>query len=248
MIIEVLLITGEEHRRPLLQCLRRLTAGQVSVLTPAGLSCEGWVHDPHSTGEDTVVIDRRVLPTTALAGVITALDYVQPFDLAHVHPDDQPFVAQEMTAFLRSWLAGLTCPVTDRPTPTALSGSAADPSVWFAAAATIGICDRRWLPCAPGRRRTVTVVDGSVVDGSSIRLGAVDAVTEAALELVKAAGISAARLVFLEPPAVAGRPGCNGLPALVSAEPWWYRPADSTVAAMLSAMVSPQRASAAVGR
>jgi hypothetical protein len=39
-----------------------------------------------------------------------------------VAPADRPYVAAEMTAFLRSWLARLECPVLNPPTANCLSG------------------------------------------------------------------------------------------------------------------------------
>ena len=42
---------------------------------------------------------------------------MQPGDLTHIVPADREYVAQEMNAFLLSWLATLPCPVLNRPDP-----------------------------------------------------------------------------------------------------------------------------------
>lgn len=87
----------------------------VRVLEPAGLSVPGWVHDPHHPRADLMVIDGAACPAGRLTAVRDALGEVTPQDLPHVGTADREFVAAEMSAFLRSWLAGLDCPVTGHP-------------------------------------------------------------------------------------------------------------------------------------
>jgi hypothetical protein len=215
----ILVIAGRQTARAIRESLRTLKADHVSVITPADLSHSGWIHDPHSPPQDTVVIDESVLSTTCLRAVLPALDYVQPFDLPHVHPADQVFVGQEMTAFLRSWLNGLPCEVLDPPTPTALSGRAADPAVWLKAAATLGIPDRRWTPWPRIRGRSVCVVSDRVIHTSS------DNMSTAASALTRAAQVAAAQLTFLDD---------GGTPVLVAAAPWWHQPSPDIIAALLA--------------
>lgn len=105
------------------------------MLEPSGLSAPGWAHDPENPAGDRLVIDGEIHPPGRLATVITALDAVQSFDLPDVRAADRGFVASEMTAFLRTWLGTLTCPVLDHPTMLALSGAASDRAVWSKAAA-----------------------------------------------------------------------------------------------------------------
>ena len=95
----------------------------IRILEPAELSVPGWSHNPESPREDRLVVAGEIHRAGRLTAVITAIDAVEPFDLPHVRTEDRGFVASEMTAFLRSWLLTLACPVLDRPTTLALSGA-----------------------------------------------------------------------------------------------------------------------------
>jgi hypothetical protein len=214
-----LIVTGRAGARILRRSMRALDADDVAIVTPADLSHAGWGHDPHAPQGDSLAIAGSVYSTACLRGVLTAIDCVQPHDLPHVHPDDQTFVGQEMTAFLRSWLDTLPCPVLDQPTPIALSGPAGDPGAWASAAEAAGVSDRRWEPWSRLKGRSVTVVGGRAVRPGS------DAVTAAALALVDGVKATAAHLTFIDD---------GDTPALVQAGPWWLRPSTPTMAALLA--------------
>lgn len=197
-----------------------LPAGNVSVLDPAGLSAPGWVHDPADPRGDRIVIDGEAFPASRLATVITAIDEVSPGDVPHVRTADRQFVAAEMTAFLRSWLATLACPVVDPPTTLALSGRASDREAWSAAAAAAGVTDRLAFPARGTRVSTVTVVAGRIA-GPRPATG----LASAALAVTAAAGVTGARLTFTDDTSV---------PALRGAVPWWYAPGPCALRALLA--------------
>jgi hypothetical protein len=188
----------------------------VAVLEPAGLSAPGWAHDPDEPGEDRLVADGVIGPARQLTAVITALDAVAPSDLPHVVAGDRGFVAAEMTAFLRSWLRTLACPVLDRPTVLALSGSAGDRTLWSRAAAELGIPDRQATPAPRTRTRAVTVIAGRVIGPAP------EPAAAAALSLTRAAGVTAAHLTFTDDGHL-----CGGAP-------WWQRPTPAALRALLA--------------
>src|SRR5262245_49828372 len=124
-------------------------------LGPADLSVAGWRHyvgGPPRAGAAAAVAGGRPVETAAISGVLTRLPRVAEADLAHVVAADRAYAAAEMTAFLLSWLAALTCPVLNRPTPGCLSGPSWWPEQWAAAAARVGI------PTRPMRRLAAPAV------------------------------------------------------------------------------------------
>lgn len=213
----ILLILRRGARRPLGLATRGAPA--VTVLEPSGLSAPGWAHDPDEPQGDRLVADGEILPAGRLSGVITAIDDVTPADLPHVRTEDRGFVAAEMTAFLRSWLDTLACPVLDRPTALALCGAAGDRAVWSRAAAELAVPDRQGAPVPVLRARAVTVVAGRVVGPAP------EPAAATALALAKAADVTAARLTFAD--------DADEL-ALYRAAPWWHAPSPAALRALLA--------------
>jgi hypothetical protein len=215
----ILLILGRGARRRF-----ELTRGDaqrsygVTVLEPSALSVPGWAHDPENPRDDRLVLDGEVLPAGRLTAVITALDAVEPFDLPHVQTEDRAFIATEMTAFLRSWLLALTCPVFDHPTSLALSGSAGDPAVWSRAATALGVPDRQATPTPRMVTHAVTLVAGRIVGVAP------EPAAATALSLAQAANVTAVRLTLTND---ADRP------ALCTAAPWWHTSGPPALRAML---------------
>jgi hypothetical protein len=216
----ILLIVGRGVRRPL-----GLAAGHVPgpagvrVLEPSGLSTPGWAHDPENPAEDRLVIDGEVQPAGRLTAVITGLDAVQPFDLPDVRAEDRAFVASEMTAFLRTWLGTLTCPVLDRPTALALSGAAGDHAVWSKAAAALAVPDCQATPAPRTRTHAVTVAAGRVVGPAP------EPAAATALALTRVANVTAARLRLTDDARE---------PAFCEAVPWWYGPSPAALRVLLA--------------
>jgi hypothetical protein len=165
------------------------------------------------------VLDGEIRPARQLTAVITVLDDVTPADLPHVRAEDRCFVASEMTAFLRSWLQTLACPVLDPPTALALSGAAGDRATWSRATALLAVADRQASAVPRIRTRAITVIGGRVI-------GPAPAPTAAtALSLVQAAGVTAARLTLADD---------ADEPALYAAAPWWYAPSPAALRALLT--------------
>jgi hypothetical protein len=216
----ILLILQRGARRPL--GLAPGTApGQpaVAVLEPSGLSARGWAHDPDMPREDRLVVDGEICPARQLTAVITALDAVAPSDLPHVRAGDRCFVASEMTAFLRSWLQTLACPVLDPPTALALSGTACDRAVWSRATAELAVPDRQATHVPMMRTRAVTVIADRVVGPAP------EPAAATALSLAQAAGVTAARLTLTDD---------AHEPALCEAAPWWHAPTPAALRALLA--------------
>ena len=192
---------------------------RVAVLEPSALSVPGWSHDPENPRKDRLVTGGEEYPVSELTAVITSLDAVTPFDLPDVQAEDRGFVASEMTAFLRSWLQTLACPVLDPPTALALSGAADDRAVWSKAAAALAVADRQAIPTPVMRTHTVTVVAGQVIGPAP------EPAAATAVSLAQAAGVTAARLTLTDDARE---------PALCQATPWWYAPSRPVLHALLA--------------
>ena len=118
----------------------------VRVLACEDLSVAGWRHDPGSPDTSVVVVGGEAIAAAGIEGVLTRRSRVLEWELARIVPADRPYVAAEMTAFLRSWLSGLGCPVLNPPVSTCLSGPGWCREEWVRAAAHLGIPVRpvRW--------------------------------------------------------------------------------------------------------
>jgi hypothetical protein len=144
----MLVILASRHDEVARSLAERWAADDAALLTPRGLSVEGWRHHLNSPSDSTAVIDGRRVPVEELTGVLTRLWCVGLQDLPHIVPPDREYVSIEMSAFLTSWLTSLKCPVLNRPTPTCLAGPNWQPEEWTHRAARLGI------PVRPVERRT----------------------------------------------------------------------------------------------
>lgn len=239
----ILLIAHRAAQRSLRAALRAAARGltgcpDIRLVAPAALSLPGWVHDPGSPAAGRLALDGETCPAGKVTAVLTALDAVWPADLPHVRAADRAFVAGEMTAFLRGWLAGLDCPVLDPPTALALSGPAGERAAWSAAAAALGVPDRQATAVSRLRAQTVTVAAGRVFGSRPESVPA--EVADTAVALTRAAGVTAARLTFTD-----DRTG--GVPALSAAIPWWYAPDPLALRALLERVPARRRGAAADG-
>lgn len=117
------------------------------LLTCADLSTSGWRHHLSTTGCPTAVVGGQEVAVEEITGVLTRLPCMFEHELVDIVPDDRPYVAMEMTAFLLAWLSSLRCPVLNRPTSTCLSGPYWRRERWIAAAAQVG------MPVRPLHRR-----------------------------------------------------------------------------------------------
>ena len=109
------------------------------LLTVHDLSRPGWQHHFGGSGTEYAVVDGSRVETAAIRGVVTRLPCIQESDLSHITPQDRPYVAAEMTAFVKSWLSRLSCPVLNRPTASSLMGPSSNPERWMILAARCGL-------------------------------------------------------------------------------------------------------------
>lgn len=116
------------------------------LVTSSDLSAVGWRDHVGRHAGATAGVDGRVVSTDNITGVLTRLAAIDERELTHIVPDDRAYVAQEMTAFLVSWLSGLSCPMLNRPTPGCLAGPPWRRERWIHEAA------RLHIPVVPVRR------------------------------------------------------------------------------------------------
>jgi hypothetical protein len=147
----MLVVIASVHDQTARALIDRWRVQEAYLLTCEDLSVMGWRHQLGAADVSTAVIHGRVLPTGRITGVLTRLPCVDERELIHIVPDDRAYVAAEMTAFLTSWLSGLTCPVLNRPTPACLMGPSWRREQWVYAAGQLGIAVspvRRWATLA----------------------------------------------------------------------------------------------------
>jgi hypothetical protein len=92
------------------------------LIVPRDLSRPGWRQYIGGRGEEWFVAEGERLPVRGLRGVLSRLPVVDPEGLDHLHEGDRSYAATEMTAFLLGWLAGLRCPVLNRPVASSILG------------------------------------------------------------------------------------------------------------------------------
>lgn len=126
----------------------RWAAQDAVLLTCEDLSAAGWRHRlPRRAAGAAAVVGGRTVATAEIDAVLTRWPGVFEQELGRIAPEQRPYAASEMTAFLRSWLTQLDCPVVNRPTATTLIGPSWRPEQWVHAAARLRI------PARPVRRR-----------------------------------------------------------------------------------------------
>lgn len=211
----VLVVAGRRDRtaRALVE---RWSGSDAGLLTCEDLSAAGWRHSLGDPTNSTAVIDGRTIAARDIAGVLVRLPRVSERELGRIAREDRPYVAAEMTAFLRAWLASLRCPVLNRPVPTCLSGPGWCHEQWIHAAARLGI------PVQPVRR-CIALSDG-VSDAEPIPPGVtVTVVGERCLGTADIALAAQARRLAraarVELLAVRFGAGNDGL-RLLGADPW----------------------------
>jgi hypothetical protein len=186
------------------------------LLTARDLSRPGWRDGIGRDEPGAAVVRGRVVRAGEVGGVLTRLAVVDERELTHVVPADRAYVAQEMTAFLASWLSGLSCPVLNRPTPGCLHGPPWRRERWVHEAARLGIAVRAvrrsvtlagaWVAgVAPRGPVTVTIV------GERCFGPVAPALARAARRLARAAGVDLAAVHFS---------GAGGDARLVGADLW----------------------------
>jgi hypothetical protein len=208
---------GDVEARSLVE---RWAAHDAVLLTSEDLSAAGWRHRlPQRAADAAAVVGGRRVPAAEIDGVLTRWPSVFEQELGHIVAEDRAYVAAEMTAFLRSWLTELDCPVVNRPTAASLSGPTWRAEQWVHVAAGLGIPVRpvrrhvrlsaRAEPAPPAApHATVTVVGERA-------LGAVDPLLAAhSRRLAAAAGVNLLAVHFSGPERDAELLSADPLPAL----------------------------------
>lgn len=181
--------------------LRRMGLAPVEVVLPDELALDArLVHHVGTDGASVELRLRRGLTVRAedLRGVLNRMVGVPQAALGPLAPIDRDYVAEELQAALVSWLAGLACPVLNRPTPGFLCGPWRPPSGWRWLAARVGLPARPWRlaswdepePPDPAERRVALVVAGEVAGPVP------DGLAPGCVALAEAAGATLLGVVF----------------------------------------------------
>jgi hypothetical protein len=133
----------------------------------------------------------------ALRGVLNRMLTVPAGAVAAVAPGDRAYVAEELEAAVTSWMAGLACPVLNRPSPGLLFGRSYPAARWRQLGAAVGLPTAPWRfvtneqPEPPAQEaHTTAVIGDDVIDPPEPELAL------AARELVRRAGLGVAGLSF----------------------------------------------------
>lgn len=135
-----------------------------AMLSAEDMCARGWrLTVPHEPSLAMAVIEGKIVPTSAIDGIITLRPCVFPEELQDVAPSHRKYVAAEFNAFLVAWLTAQSCPVLNRPTASCLSGPNWPPEKWVHLAARVGIPaqTRRSIPVRahdPPSGNTVEVI------------------------------------------------------------------------------------------
>jgi len=154
----MIVVLANRHDTVALALAARWAHEGAELLTPEGLSVEGWRHYVATGGDDAAVIAGRRTAARDIEGVVSRLWGIAEGDLPHIVPEDRGYVSMEMTAFLTSWLSSLKCPVLNRPLPMSLAGPNWRREEWTHRAARLRIpvrpLRRYTAPDAPATRDT----------------------------------------------------------------------------------------------
>jgi hypothetical protein len=131
---------------------------RAALLSCEDLSIAGWRFEPDYPSDGTAVVAGVVVAVADLEGVLTLRPSIFEDELVHMAPEDRPYAAAEMNAFLLAWLTALPCRVVNRPSSTSLLGPHWRREQWIRAAASLAI------PAAPSRRTSRVSAGGGSAD------------------------------------------------------------------------------------
>lgn len=131
-----------------LELSRRWSTHTAVVATPDDLSDPGWSWSPEAPGTGGFVAGGERFRASDVHGVLVRIHSVFEQELRRIDPAERPYVAQEMTAFLRAWLAAANCPIVNRPSSLSLCGPCWRTERWVLEANRLGI------PARPTERST----------------------------------------------------------------------------------------------
>lgn len=123
----------------LVRTLRQQAPHRLAHASIADLSRAGWRYESGRPDRASACAGDRVIPAARIAAVVCRIALVLPTDLLHVRGDDRAYVAAEMNAFLRAWLAQFTGVRFNEPTWVSLAGPAWHPLQWTWFVARLGV-------------------------------------------------------------------------------------------------------------
>lgn len=190
----VLLVLASEWDQQTVGLVQALPLAR--LLTPADLSCSGWVYRSSRPEAATIVVGGEQLPNAEITGVFIRLPQVMPHELLHIVPADRGYVAAEMQAFLVAWLTALRCPVVNRPSPQCLAGPAFGRERWVYQAAALGIPVVSMIRESGNREPVLTPGEVITVVGETVLGAANEAMRLHARRLATSAGVTALAVTF----------------------------------------------------
>lgn len=125
-------------------CARYGTRNVTLLTDEALVSRVGWAHALNGRGVGTTLRlpDGRCIAAADIAAVFNRLRYLNPAHFASLAEADRAYAVCETFALLISWLAGLPCPVVNRPDVRSLSGNHRSLIEWLKLAAEAGLPTR----------------------------------------------------------------------------------------------------------
>ena len=144
----MLVVLARRHDPSARAFVERFALLGTGTITCEDLSRPGWRFRPETPGDGCAVVGGRLVAFREIRGILTRLPTVSERELPHVVPGDRSYVAAEMSAFLKAWLAAIPCPVLNRPRGTNLCGPDWSAARWLRAAARAG------FHCGAGNGRT----------------------------------------------------------------------------------------------
>jgi hypothetical protein len=133
----LLLIARAED--PAIGTLRQQPPHRLAHASITDLTRAGWRYESGRPDQASACAGGRVIPADHIAAVVCRITSVVPRDLPHVHRDDRAYVAAEITAFLRAWLAQFAGVRFNEPTWVSLAGPGWHPLQWTWLVSRIGI-------------------------------------------------------------------------------------------------------------
>lgn len=163
-MIVLLAHAGDPWVAGLARQVHELSGELVGVVTPRDLSRPGWaLASPPGAASDRVVVGGEPVAASEVGLVVSLLDDVYPAELLWIREEDADYVAAEMAAFLRFWLASVRGQVLVPPGDQSLAGPDPPTAAWARAG---GVPCAGARPDGAGGYREVGVA-GGVVSGDA---------------------------------------------------------------------------------
>jgi len=169
----VLCLTADEAARWAHAELERQGLAPIELVTDHDLIAASWEHRVSNAGSRTrlLLADGRCMDTDAIRAALNRFVAMPPALLAAVAPPDVEYAANEMSALVLSWLAGLGRSAINPASPRGLAGAWRPRTEWAmlaaaaglpAAAAALGsVSSDQWPPA--GRQDADVIVVGRSV-------------------------------------------------------------------------------------